>query len=167
NGNRSMKVVRVSGPQAWNWPPRLRPGRGVAGMSMGNAADRHKGPIEREVCWKIGRWPQCAFNRAPGEIGHDHVGGPHLVISDPAGLDYHQPFFTGDAAGIAEGVDDQAATNQLQVGLKDLFTKRLQPHGTLLGPLLAAAAILRSRGSTSPTGAGAELSCPKAKYSFR
>ncbi len=75
---------------------------------------------------QVRRRPQPAIDHLSVHIGHHHVGGSQRRVVDPAGLDHHQPAMAIDAAGVAEGEQNQSLANQLQIRLEYLLLQRVQ-----------------------------------------
>ncbi len=55
-----------------------------------------------------------------------------LFVGDAAGLDRDESALAVDAAGIAEGVEDQSSADQFEVGLQHSGTKGFQTHTKVL-----------------------------------
>ena len=79
-----------------------------------------KGPVQRQVGRRVGGRAQLALDDLPVQIHDDHVRGPQLLVGDAARLDDHEPRGAVDAADVAEGQDDQAVLDEVEVGLPDL-----------------------------------------------
>jgi hypothetical protein len=71
---------------------------------------------------------QRAADHLAVEVGDDHVPGAELVVVDARGLDDDQTLLPVDAGSVAEGVEDQAAADEFEVGFQDFFAKALQVH---------------------------------------
>ena len=97
-------------------------------MRVSNAPNCREGLVEHEMGGEIGRWPERAFDNFSGEVGHHQMLGLHLVVRHAAGLDDDQSLFARDAANVAEGVQHQAATNQFEISVQDLFAQTWQQH---------------------------------------
>ena len=78
---------------------------------------------------QVGRRTQFAFNYLTVELGNDHVLRRQFIIGNAARLDRDQSFISVDAAGIAEGIEDEAAPNEFEVRFQHFFAQRLQQHG--------------------------------------
>ena len=65
----------------------------------------------------------------PCEVGDDHVLGAQVVVVDARGLDDDEALFAVDAAGVAEGVEDEAAADEFEVGFEDGGAEFFQEHG--------------------------------------
>jgi hypothetical protein len=66
------------------------------------------------------------------EIGDDHLLGANLVVVDAGGLDDDEALVAIDTGGIAKGLQDEASTNEFEVGFKDFFAQTLKQHRILL-----------------------------------
>ena len=71
-------------------------------------------------------WAQFAYYRAAIQVGDHHVGRRHLVVRHTARFDHDQAFFARYGAGVAEGVDHQAAADQLEIGVQNFSAQRFQ-----------------------------------------
>jgi len=129
DGNRAAKIVAVSGAEAGNGFAGLSPGGGVFGMSVADTADFVEGFVENEVSRKVGRRAQIAFDDFSVEIGDDQIFRLHFLVGDAAGLDDDEGVFAGDAASVAEGVENQSAANQFEIGFENFYTKTREKHG--------------------------------------
>ena len=123
-----MKVVGVSGTETRNFALRLSPGSGGARVRVGDSADGGKRFIEDEMGREIGGGAKRAFHGIAVEIGDDQVFGFQSVIRNTARLDDHEAEVAGDPAGVAEGEEDEAATNQFEISLEDFFAKGFEFH---------------------------------------
>jgi hypothetical protein len=84
------------------------------------------GDANKDVFSKV--QAQMAFDDAPFEVRHHNVLGAHVFVRHAAGLDRHQALIARDAAGVAEGVQHQAAAHQFEIGLQHVPAQRLQHH---------------------------------------
>src|SRR5260370_20705088 len=162
-GHWSAKIIRVRGAEAGDLATRLSPCRSVARMRVRDAADLRECAIERGMCWEIRRGPQVSVYNVPFDVRDNHVRGRHLLVLNTAGFDHDETFLARDAARVSEGVDHEAAANQLEVRLEDLNSQRFQ-HLFLLGhpPLHArgqryGAAPARCSRSRSPRSSRARM----------
>jgi len=131
----------------------LGPRGGVLGMGMRHAADTGEPAVEFKMCGEVGGGPKFGVDDGALQVADDHMFGPQFVVGHAAGFDGNQTLIAVDAAGIAKGVDNQAATNEFQVCLEHLFAECLQQHGTdetvglALGPKLYFRKRLRQTGT--------------------
>ena len=63
--------------------------------------------------------------------GHHQIFGLHRFVRDAAGLNNQERIFAGNAAGVAKGIQDQSATNQLQIRFKNFFARFAEKHQSL------------------------------------
>src|SRR6185437_1648509 len=101
-------------------------------MSMDHAADCGKGPIEQQMRRQIGRWTQGAFHQISIQICQHQIAGLQSLIWHAARFDGDQSALAVDAAGIAEGVTDQAPSDEFKVGLQHGGAEGFQTHKTIL-----------------------------------
>ena len=57
--------------------------------------------------------------------------GEKLVVVDAGGLDDDEVLYAVDAAGVSEGVEDEAATDEFEVGFEDGGAKFFEEHAFL------------------------------------
>ncbi len=137
--NRSVKVVGMSGPETRNRLSSLRPGGGVFGMRVGDAADCRIRPVQDEMSRQIRRWLQFPFHYFAVEICNNHMFRFHFFVGDATRFNHNELILARDPADIAEGVEHQPMPHQFKVRLKHLFTQALQQY-------LRPAAIFGSNG---------------------
>ena len=82
-----MKIIGVSGAKTWNRFASLRPGGGVFGVSVGDAADFRELIVEDEMSGKIGGGSQMAIDDFAGQIGDDEMVGSQVFIGNSTGFD--------------------------------------------------------------------------------
>jgi hypothetical protein len=97
---------------------------------------------------EIGGGLEVAFDDLAVEVGDDHVAGAEVVVIDAGGLDDDEALLAVDAGGVAEGVEHEAAADELEIGFEDLFAKFFEQHGESLfvitcGRCLAGTRLLR------------------------
>ena len=56
------------------------------------------------------------------QIRHNEVRRLHLVVRDTTGLDDDQAFLASKSAGVSKGRKHQSSSDQVQIGLEDLFS---------------------------------------------
>ena len=138
-----MKVVGVGCAECGNGEAGLGEGGGELGVGVDDGADLGELAIEQGVGVEIGGGAEIAFEDFAVEVGDDHVAGAEVIIGDAGGLDHNQSLLAINAGGVAEGVEDEAAADELEVGVKDLFAKGLKEHGH--GSILLGARVARVR----------------------
>ncbi len=73
-----------------------------------------------------------SFDDFAMQIGHHQIFGLHRFVRDATGLINNQEgIFAGNAAGVAKGIQDQSATNQLQIRCKNFFAQFGEKHQSL------------------------------------
>ena len=77
---------------------------------------------------EIGGRAESSFDNFTVEIGDDQIFRIHFIVGDAAGFDDHQRIFAGDAAGVAEGIENQPVTNQLEIGFENFCTETREKH---------------------------------------
>jgi hypothetical protein len=89
---------------------------------MDDAADGREFAIEMEMSGEVGGWAQRAFDDFSVEIGDDKIGRLHGLVRHAAGLDGDEAGGAVDAAGVAEGVEDESAAYDFEICFKDFGT---------------------------------------------
>ena len=102
-------------------------------MGVGDASDFVKSLVKDEVRGEIGGRTKSSIDDFAFEIDDDDVFGLHGVVRNAAGLDGDKSLGAIDAAGVAEGIKDEATTHQLKVGGEDFFAKGFQEHRAITG----------------------------------
>jgi len=69
-----------------------------------------------------------AFDNFAMQISDHQMFRPHLFVRDAAGLDDHQGILARNAAGVAKRVQNQSATDQLEIGFKNFFAQFGEKH---------------------------------------
>ncbi len=77
---------------------------------------------------EIGRRPEFALDNFAAEVGDDEVLRFEAIVIHAARFDDHQAIFAADAAGVAEGVEDQAVANEFEVGIENLLAEAREEH---------------------------------------
>ena len=72
-----------------------------------------------------------SFDDFAMQIGHHQIFGLHRFVRDAAGLNNQEGIFAGNAAGVAKGIQDQSAANQLQIRFKNFFAQFGEKHQSL------------------------------------
>jgi hypothetical protein len=62
---------------------------------------------------------------------HHQIFGFHRFVRDAAGLNNQQGTFAGNTAAVAKGIQNQSATNQLQIRFKNFFAQFGEKHQSL------------------------------------
>ena len=106
-----MEVIGVGGAKAWDRSFRLSPGGGEFRVRVRDSADVRKVPVQLEVRSQIGGWAKLGFYQRTLKIANNHVLRLQFLVRDAAGLDDDQAFIAVDAAGVAEGIYNQPATD--------------------------------------------------------
>src|SRR5215469_1481976 len=159
DGDGAVEVIGMRRPETRNGAPCLRPRRGSSGMSVSHPADRGERIVKNQVCGQVRGWPKVPFDGPAFEVDDDQMFRLHGVVRNTAWFNDHQSVFSRNAAGVTESVEDQAAADELQIGLQYLLAKLFESHAFPL----AAAAMRRSVGRTRPAETGAASLLPKAK----
>jgi hypothetical protein len=126
--NFAVKVVCVGGSEGGDGQARLREAGGVLGVGVDDCADGGELAIEQKVSVQVGGGIQVAVDDGAIQAGDDHVLRTKLVVVDSRGFDDDEPLFAVDAAGVAEGVEDQTALDQFEIGLKYRGPQFLEKH---------------------------------------
>ena len=126
--DRTVEIIGMRSAVAGDLAFRLRPARRGARMAVGDTADGGPRAVEDEVRGQVGGGPQLAFDNLPVEVRDDKVRRFHPVVWDTARFDRDETLLAIDAAGISPGVHDEAAADELQVGVEDLFSERFEFH---------------------------------------
>jgi hypothetical protein len=72
---------------------------------------------------KIRRRAQVSLDDLAIQVGHNEILRLHSLVRNAAWLDDDQAFLAGDSAGVAESRKHQSFSDQVQIGLEDLFTQ--------------------------------------------
>ena len=127
--DRAVEVVGVGGAERGDGEAGLGEAGGELRVGVDDGADGEELAVEQGVGVEVGGGPELAVDDLAVEVGDDHEFGDQLIIFDPRGLDDDQALVAVDAAGVAEGVEDEAALDDFEVGFEDLGTKFLEEHG--------------------------------------
>jgi len=125
----AVEVVGVGGAEGWDGQAGLGEAGGELGVGVDDAADGGKLAVEEGVGVEVGGGFEFAVDDVAVEVGDDHEFGDELVVVDAGGLDDDEAFLAVDAAGVAEGVEDEAALDEFEVGLEDLGAQFFEKHG--------------------------------------
>ena len=128
-GDGAVEVVGVSGAEGGDGQASLGEGGGELGVGVDDGADGGELAVEQGVGVEVGGGFEGALDDGAIEVGDDHVLGAEVVVVDAGRLDDDEALFAIDAGGVAEGVEDEAALDQFEVGFEDLFAELLEEHG--------------------------------------
>lgn len=131
-GDGAVEVVGVGGAEGGDGEAGLGEGGGELGVGMDDGADLGELAIEEGVGVEVGGGLEGAVDEDAVEVGHHHVFRPEVVVVDTGGLDDDEALGAVDARGVAEGVEDEAALDEFEVGFEDLFAELLEEHGVAL-----------------------------------
>src|SRR5882757_2276412 len=124
----AVDVVGVGGAQGWDGEAGLGEAGGELGVSVDDGADGGELAVEEGVGVEVGGGLELAVDDVAVEVGDDHEFGDEFVVVDAGGLDDDEALVAVDAAGVAEGVEDQAALDYFEVGFEDLGAKFFEEH---------------------------------------
>ena len=124
----AVEVVGVCGAEGGDGHAGLGEGSGVLGVGVDDGADGRELAVEERVGVEVGGRAECAVNDLAVEVCDHHVLGAEVVVVDARRLDHDEPLLTIDARGVAEGVKDEAALDEFEVGFEDFFAKGLEEH---------------------------------------
>jgi hypothetical protein len=121
-----VEVVGVGGAEAGDGLAGLGPGCGEFGVGVDDAADLGEFAIEQQVGVEIAGGVEVPSTMAVERVRTRSAAV--RVVGNAAGLDGDKrsgavDSGSVDAAGVAEGVDGEAAAGDLLVGVEDLFAK--------------------------------------------
>ncbi len=134
-GDGTVEVVGVGGAEGGDGDAGLGEAGGVLGVGVDYGADGEELTIEEGVGVEVGGGFEGAVDDVAEEVGDDHVLGAEVVVVDAGGLDYDESLLAVDAGGVAEGVEDEAAADEFEVGFEDLGTEIFEEHGWPLSEL--------------------------------
>ena len=115
----AIEVVGVGGAQGWNGEAGLGEAGGELGVGVDDGADGGEFSVEESVGVEVGGGFEFTVDDFAVEVGDDHEFGDELVVVDTGGFDDDQALGAVDAAGVAEGVEDEAAFDEFEVGFED------------------------------------------------
>ena len=92
---------------------------GELGVGVDDGADGGELAVEEGVGVEVGGGFEVAVDDFAVEVGDDHEFGVEFVVVDAGGLDDDEALLAVDAAGVAEGVEDEAAADEFEVGFED------------------------------------------------
>ena len=102
---------------------------GELGVGVDDGADGWEFAVEESVGVEVGGGFELAFDDLAVEVGDDHELGDEFVVVDAGGLDDDEALVAVDAAGVAEGVEDEAAADEFEVGFEDGGAEFFEEHG--------------------------------------
>jgi hypothetical protein len=98
-----------------------RPGGGVRGVGVHDAADVWHVLVDVGVCGGVRGRRVVAVHQGAVEVGDDHRVGGQLVVGDPGRLDHQQVRLRNPRGDVAGGPDHQAVARELGVQGGDLL----------------------------------------------
>lgn len=128
-GDGTVEVVGVGGAERRNGEAGLGEAGGELGVSMDDGANSGELAIEEGVGIEVGGRLQGAVDDLAVEVGDDHVLGAEIVVVDAGGLDDDETLLAVDSASVAEGVEDEAAADEFEVGFEDGGAEFFEKHG--------------------------------------
>jgi hypothetical protein len=127
-GDGAVEVVSVGGAEGGDGDAGLGEAGGVLGVGVDDGADGEELAVEKGVGVEVGGGLEGAVDDFAVEVGDDHVLGAEVVVVDAGGLDDDEALLTVDAGGVAEGVEDEAAADEFEVGFEDLGAEIFEEH---------------------------------------
>ena len=119
DGDGAVEVVGVGGAEGGDGEAGLGEAGGVLGVGVDDGADGEELAVEEGVGVEVGGGFELAVDDVALEIGDDHVFGTELVVVDAGGFDDDEALGAVDSGGVAEGVEDEAAFDEFEVGFED------------------------------------------------
>ncbi len=126
DGNFAVEIVRVRGAERWNGHASLRPCSCEVGMGVSDAANGREFPVKEQVGGEIRGRFERTFDDFACEVSDDHVLGAEFLVGDAAWLDGDKILIAVDAAGVAEGEEDEALPDEVEIGFKNLLFEMLE-----------------------------------------
>jgi len=126
-----VEVVGVGGAEGGYGEAGLGEAGGELGVGVDDAADGGELAVEEGVGIEVGGGFEFAVDDVAVEVGDDHEFGDEFVVIYAGRLDDDEALVAVDAAGVAEGVEDEAALDEFEVGFEDLSAKFFEKHGFL------------------------------------
>jgi hypothetical protein len=130
-GDGAVEVVGVGRAEGRDGKAGLGEAGGELGVGVDDGADGEELAVEEGVGVEVGGGFEFAVDDLAVEVGDDHEFGDEFVVVDARGLDDDEALFAVDAAGVAEGVEDEAALDEFEVGFEDLGAKFFEEHSFL------------------------------------
>jgi len=124
-----VEVVGVGGAERGDGQAGLGEAGGELGVSVDDGADGGELAVEEGVGVEVGGGFELAVDDVAVEVGDDHEFGDELVVVDAGGLDDDEALFAVDAAGVAEGVEDEAALDEFEVASRTAVRSSLRSMG--------------------------------------
>ena len=128
-GDGAVEVVGVGGAEGRDGEAGLGEAGGELGVGVDDGADGGELAVEEGVGVEVGGGLEGAVDGLAVEVGDDHVLGAEVVVVDAGGLDDDEALLAVDAAGVAEGVEDEAAADEFEVGFEDGGAEIFEEHG--------------------------------------
>ena len=127
-GDRPVELVGVGGAERGDGEAGLGEAGGELRVSVDDGADGREFSVEESVGVEVGGGFEFTVDDFAVEVGDDHEFGDELVVVDTGGFDDDQALGAVDAAGVAEGVEDEAAFDEFEVGFEDGGAKFFEQH---------------------------------------
>jgi hypothetical protein len=131
-GDGAVEVVCVGGAEGRDGESGLGEAGGELGVSVDDGADGGEFAVEQGVGVEVGGGLEVAVDDLAVEIGDDHVLGTELVVVDAGGLDDDEALLAVYSAGVTEGVKDEAAADEFEVGFEDGSAEFFEEHSRSL-----------------------------------
>ena len=119
-GDGAVEVVGVGGAERRDGEAGLGEAGGELGVGVDDSADGEELAVEEGVGIEVGGGFEFAVDDLALEVGDDHEFGDELVVVDAGGFDDDEALVAVDTAGVAEGIEDEAALDEFEVGFEDL-----------------------------------------------
>ncbi len=128
-GDGTVEVVGVGGAEGRDGQAGLGEGGGELGVGVDDGADGEELAVEEGVGVEVGGGLEGAVDDGAVKVGDDHVLGAEVVVVDAGGLDDDEALLAVDAGGVSEGVEDEAALDEFEVGFEDFGAEFFEEHG--------------------------------------
>ncbi len=128
-GDRTVEVVGVGSAEGGDGHRSLGEAGGEFGVGVDYGADRWELAVEQSVGVEVRGRLEGAFDDVAVEVRNYHAFNAEVVVIDAGGLDDDEALLAIDAADVAEGIEDEAATNQFEVGFEDGGAEGFEEHG--------------------------------------
>ena len=134
-GDRAVEIVGVGGAEGGNGEAGLGEAGGVLGVGVDDGADGEEFAVEEGVGVEVGGGLEGSVDDVAVEVGDDHVFGAEVVVVYAGGLDDDESLVAVDSGGVAEGVEDEATSDEFEIGFEYLGAEIFEEHGWPLGSL--------------------------------
>jgi hypothetical protein len=129
--NCPTEIIGVRGAETGNGLACLSPRSCELGVGVADPTDFRKSLIKSDVSCQVQGEAKISFDDFAMQIGHHQTFGLHRFVRDAAGLNNQEGIFAGHAAGVAKGIQDRSATNQLQIRFKNFLAQFGEKHQSL------------------------------------